>query len=149
MTKPDIMPFHIVKLCVDCSSIEELVAWIDCELAQKKAQGAVAEVIHTTRMVPRRIVNLAEETSLYWVIKGKIQCRQRLLAIRPYISESGINRCHLVLEPKVIATQWQPRRAFQGWRYLKAEDAPLDDNDNAKHTLPAFLRQELADLGLL
>ncbi|MEO0531653.1 MAG: DUF1489 family protein, partial [Planctomycetota bacterium] len=25
------------------------------------------------------------------------------------------------MEPTIIPTQWQPKRPFQGWRYLKPE----------------------------
>lgn len=143
------MPLHIMKLCVGCASIDELVAWIDFTLAQKRAVGAAVEQLHTTRMVPRRIGKLQEDSSLYWVIKDNIQCRQRLTDIRPFTDKEGINRCHLVLHPKVITTEWQPRRAFQGWRYLNAEDAPRDESGKTKNGLPASLRQELAELGLL
>jgi hypothetical protein len=44
-----------------------------------------------------------------------------------------------------------PRRPFQGWRYLSAEDAPADlkkgEADFAK--LPAKMRADLLALGLL
>lgn len=143
------MSLHIMKLCVGCSSVEELAAWIDCSLAKKRAQGKTAEQIHTTRMTPRRISKPAEGNSLYWIIKGNIQCRQRLLDIRPFTDAYGIRRCHLLLEPRLITTQWQPRRPFQGWRYLKAEEIPPDEDERAEKGLPAALRQELAELGLL
>ena len=89
--------------------------------------------------------------SLYWVIRGNVQARQRLLGVRPFRDKDGIKRCRLVLEPKTIATDWQPRRAFQGWRYLKAEDAPRDLSTSraALRELPPALRRDLADLGLL
>ena len=85
------------------------------------------------------------------MIRGSVQVRQRLLEVRPFRDQDGIQRCHLVLEPKVMATEWQPRRAFQGWRYLKPEDAPRDLGADraALRELPAELRRDLADLGLL
>jgi hypothetical protein len=101
-------------------------------------------------MVPKRAKELLDGGSLYWVIKGNIQVRQRLTAIRPFTDKEGIHRCDLVLEPKLVATQWQPRRAFQGWRYLKAEEAPADLSEGTgKNALPPELRLELAELGLL
>jgi len=49
-----------------------------------------------------------------------------------------------------VRTEWQPRRAFQGWRYLKPEDAPADvRSGSGAEALPPKLRRELADLGLL
>ncbi|AQT44691.1 Protein of unknown function (DUF1489) [Bartonella apihabitans] len=73
----------------------------------------------------------------------------KFLDIRPFTDDEGIHRCKLVLEPKIIPTIWQPRRAFQGWRYLDGSEAPEDDNTSEKARLPAALKQELADLGLL
>ncbi len=63
----------------------------------------------------------------------------------------GISRCELVLGPEVIETEFQPRRAFQGWRYLTEEDAPRDLKNMGDGTadLPLELRRELAELGLL
>ena len=75
----------------------------------------------------------------------------RIVDIRPFKDAEGIGRCDLVLEPKLFLTQWQPRRAFQGWRYLTEEDAPADANHSTGdgNELPASLRHELANLGLL
>ncbi|WP_420961987.1 DUF1489 family protein [Brucella sp. IR073] len=145
------MPLHIVKLCVGCDSIEDLAAWIDFRLEEKRAAGELPEQFHTTRMVPKRIDELLDGGSLYWVIKGNIQCRQRLTDIRPFTDTDGIQRCHLVLEPRLVLTEWQPRRAFQGWRYLKENEVPADLSNGAKGraALPMELRQELAALGLL
>lgn len=143
------MTLHLIKLCVGCSSPEELAAWIDYRLAEMRVDGQTPEQMHTTRMVPKQADELLDGGSLYWVMKGNVQCRQKLLDIRPFTDTDGIQRCHLVLEPKIILTAWQPRRAFQGWRYLKPDDAPMDENSNGKNQLPAELRQELADLGLL
>ncbi|MHC5306927.1 DUF1489 family protein [Bartonella sp. LJL80] len=143
------MALHIVKLCVGCSSIEELASWIDFRLDEKRAMGEAPEQFHTTRMVPKRQDEILDGGSLYWVIKGNIQCRQKILDIRPFTDAEGIHRCHFVLEPKIIPTIWQPRRAFQGWRYLKEDEIPADDVFNGDSQLPAALKQELASLGLL
>ena len=144
------MPLHLVKLCVGCDSVEDLEEWIEFRLKEQRRARKKPEHRHTTRMVPQRAAELLDGGSLYWVIRGNVQARQRLLAIRPFRDGEGIKRCHLVLEPKVIPTGWQPRRAFQGWRYLKPEDAPCDIGDRAAlRELPPDLRRNLADLGLL
>jgi len=143
------MTLHLVKLCVGVSTIDELVEYIESDLADQRRRGLDPEDTHTTRMFPQRAGELLDGGSLYWVIRGNIQARQRLLAIRPVIGRDGIQRCQLVFEPRVVATEWQPRRAFQGWRYLPAEDAPRDLSESGKRLLPAQLRSELADLGLL
>ncbi|MEM7290741.1 MAG: DUF1489 family protein [Pseudomonadota bacterium] len=145
------MSLNLLKLCVGVSAVEELQAWIDFRLEEKRRKGLETVQSHTTRMIPKRIEELLDGGSLYWVIKGNVQVRQRLADIRPFTDKEGIRRCDLVLEPKLILTHWQPRRAFQGWRYLKPEDAPTDLDDDARglHTLPSELRIELSNLGLL
>ena len=102
-------------------------------------------------MVPKRMDELLDGGSLYWVIKGNVQARQPLVDIRPFTDPQGIKRCDLVMEPRLILTQWQPRRAFQGWRYLKSEDALADAGKTGSgiSALPPELRIELANLGLL
>lgn len=145
------MALHLLKLCVGCDSIEDLAAWIEYRLDEQRRARKAPEHIHTTRMVPKQISALLEGGSLYWVIKGSVQVRQRLLGIRPFRDPDGVQRCHLVLEPELTATVWQPRRPFQGWRYLRAEDAPRDLGSLPAEVrdLPTAMRRELAELGLL
>jgi hypothetical protein len=145
------MALHLIKLCVGCDAIEDLEDWIRERLREARRKGQKAQHRHTTRMIPQRSEELLDGGSLYWVIRGNVQARQRLLGIKPFRDGEGIQRCHLVLDPKVVATEWQPRRAFQGWRYLKPEDAPRDSGKtrNGFREMPPKLRQDLADLGLL
>lgn len=145
------MSLNLIKLCVGCDSVEDLEEWIAFRLDERRRAGEPAEQFHTTRMVPTRRDELLAGGSLYWVIKAQVQCRQRLLDIRPFVDGEGISRCHLILDPAVVRTDWQPRRAFQGWRYLKPADAPGDMRDGGASVmaLPPHLRQELAALGLL
>jgi len=145
------MPLHLIKLCVGCDGIEDLEDWIAMKLDEKRRNGEPIEQFHTTRMVPTKTAELLDGGSLYWVIKGNVQCRQRLLGIRPFTDGDGIGRCRLILDPVVVPTEWQPRRAFQGWRYLKPADAPADLQAGRKALLemPQQLRSQLAELGLL
>ncbi|MBX3582612.1 MAG: DUF1489 family protein [Rhizobiaceae bacterium] len=145
------MSLNLIKLCVGCESVEDLVEWIDMRLDQRRRAKEPVEQFHTTRMVPTRAAELCDGGSLYWVIKGSVQCRQRLLEVRPFVDGEGISRCHLVLDPQVVRTEWQPRRAFQGWRYLPTKDAPADLGKGHRgiSDMPPKLRQELTELGLL
>lgn len=144
------MSLHLIKLCVGCESVEDLESWIAEVLAKKRRAGLAVEHFHTTRMTPRRGDELLDGGSLYWIVKGGVQCRQRLLDIRPFTDEEGVGRCRLVLDPAVIRTEWQPRRPFQGWRYLQPADAPADlGGAGTPEELPLALRRELAELGLL
>ncbi len=142
------MPLHILKLCVGCDSVEDLEDWIRARVKDKRGGG---EHKHRTRMVPKRAEDVLDGGSLYWVIRGNVQVRQRITGIRPFRDTDGVQRCHIVLDPETIATEWQPRRAFQGWRYLKPDDAPRDLGADraALRELPPELRRDLADLGLL
>jgi hypothetical protein len=145
------MSLNLVKLCVGVDTVESLQASIDFRLAEKRTKGDEVIQFHTTRMVPKRADELLDGGSLYWVIKGNIQVRQHIEEIRPFTDTSGISRCRIVMEPRLIMTEWQPRRAFQGWRYLTAGDAPRDlaRGSAGLLSLPPDLRRELADLGLL
>ena len=146
------MTLHLIKLCVGAESVEDLEEWIAGRIADnpRAGPGVPREPFHITRMVPKRVNELMEDGSLYWVIKGQVQCRQRIVEVRPFTDSEGIGRCFLVLGPKIVRTAWQPRRAFQGWRYLKANEAPADLPDDADiAAMPVALRSELAELGLL
>ena len=144
------MPLHLIKLCVGADSVGDLEAWIKQKLKALK-KGARREHIHTTRMVPKRADELTDGGSLYWVIRGEILCRQRLLDVRPFVDKEGIGRCHLVLEPKLVLVEPRPFRAFQGWRYMEPKDAPRDLDRAAPgvRNMPEGLRRELRELGLL
>jgi hypothetical protein len=142
------MTIHLLKLCVGCDSIDDLAEWIDYRLKEARKAGRKPEHSHVTRMVPKRVPELLDGGSLYWVIKGIVQVRQRLLDIRPFTDDEGIHRCRLVLDPKIAPTEWQPRRPFQGWRYLEPKDAPADLKKRRTDDLPPALRAELAELGL-
>ena len=144
------MSLNLLKLCVGCDSVEDLEQWIASRLEARRRQGEPAEHWHTTRMVPARAEALVDGGSLYWVIKGNVQCRQSLRAVRPFVDGEGVGRCHLVLDPALVRTEWQPRRPFQGWRYLRVEEAPADLADGAAlAAMPPQLRRALAELGLL
>jgi hypothetical protein len=147
-----VMPLHLLKLCVGCDSVQDLDDWIKQRLKEKKKKGEKPEHTHTTRMVPKRADELVDGGSLYWVIRGEILCRERLIAIRPFTDKDGIGRCRLVMQPKVIAVSPRPMRPFQGWRYLKPDSAPPDlGKTTAKGvaSMPEPMRRELRDLGLL
>ena len=112
------MPLHLIKLCVGADSIGDLEEWIGERLAEMRRAGEPPEQRHTTRMQPKRVEELLDGGSLYWVIRGQLSARQALLGIRPFKDADGIGRCHLVLEPAVVPVQPRPCRPFQGWRYL-------------------------------
>jgi hypothetical protein len=145
------MALHLLKLCVGCDSVKDLEDWIREKMKERKKRRLAREHIHTTRMVPKRAEELIDGGSLYWVIRGQVMCRQRFLAVRPFVDKEGIGRCRLALDPAVVLVESRPHRAFQGWRYLEADRAPrdLDRAAPGAATMPENLRRELRELGLL
>lgn len=138
---------HLIKLCVGADSVEDLERW----QASTHAKGPDGLPRHVTRMWPKRGTELLDGGSLYWVIKGVVSARQRLLRLDALTDEEGIRRCALVLEPQIVRTAPQPKRPFQGWRYLCGADVPADLGTLApgEETLPPRLSAALAELGVL
>lgn len=144
------MALHLLKLCVGATSIADLETWIAERRAAAQAAGRAFEQIHVTRMVPSRAGELLDGGSLYWVIRGEVAARQRLIGLRPFVDTDGIRRCGLVLDPQVVPVEPRPSRPFQGWRYLKAADAPADRGQGAAAPeLPEEMQRALRHLGLL
>jgi hypothetical protein len=145
------MPLHLIKLAVGAESVQDMTDWVKQRLKEKKRKGQKPEHIHTTRMVPKRADELKAGGSLYWVIKGQVAARERILDIRPFVDKEGIGRCRVVLDGKVVPVEPRPYRAFQGWRYYPEKDAPKDLTRAAPGVakMPEELRRELRELGLI
>jgi hypothetical protein len=146
------MPLHLIKLAVGCDSVKELKGWIAERMRVAKKKGLPQRHVHVTRMTPKRVEEILDGGSLYWVIRGEIAVREKILAIEPFRDRDGIGRCRLVMQPKVIAVSPRPMRPFQGWRYLTEAAAPPDLARAAVTGLAAMpepMRRELRDLGLI
>jgi hypothetical protein len=142
------MTLNLIKLCVGAESIESLANWQKGRLKELRKKGKKPELVHVTRMTPKKKEELLDGGSLYWVIKGYIAVRQPLIDLRPVI-KNGKPHCGIVYSPKLVPTARRFCRPFQGWRYLDVSDAPVDVKDLAGKNLPEKLKAELADLGLL
>lgn len=139
---------HIVKLCVGVASVEELEEWRDLHATQNRLYGK--NHYHRTRMMPRRADEIVGQGSLYWVIGGAIRCRQPIVALQAETNHEGRSCCDIVMAPEIIRTVPQPKRPFQGWRYLKAEDAPRDmPQMDGTSEGDESLAEELASMGLI
>ncbi len=144
------MTLHLVKLCVGATSIDDLAAWQRGRLAAQRKAGETPRLFHATFQTPKRQAEL-EGGSLYWVIKGVIQVRQRLAGFEEGTKSDGSRCCLILLDEALVPVRPVPRRAFQGWRYLEAADAPPDLGKAGKELahLPPKMRRDLAELGLL
>ena len=138
------MTLNLIKLSVGSQSVETLRDW---QVARIVSSGRTRPW-HITRMVPRRLDELLDGGSIYWVIAGQVRCRQRIAAIEPFEDDEGIRRCRLSFEPTLVETYWVPKRPFQGWRYLRGDEAPPDLPDGADPA-GAALAEELQRLGLI
>jgi hypothetical protein len=141
-------PLHVLKLSVGTESIQDLADWQDEQERRFRKAGKPGRIVHTTRMVPKRISEILNGGSIYWVIKGQTLVRQLILDIEPFTDAEGIGRCHLVFDRTLVPVAPRPKRPFQGWRYLLDKDAPPDLRTATGDTPPELAR-ELAELGLL
>ena len=142
------MTLHLIKLCVGADSMADLADWQTRRLAELKRKRKPLDLMHVTRMWPKREEELLKGGSLYWVIKGQIAVRQRLLELREVV-KNGSPHCALVLDHKLVATERRFHRPFQGWRYFDSKNAPRDLTRARGAAMPEELQAELVNLGLL
>ena len=142
------MTIHLIKLSVGPESLSQLVAWQAERLAERAKKGHAAELVHITRQTPKRREELLGGGSIYWVIKGWLCARQRLMDLRP-LTIDGVAHCGLIYAPEMIRVRPRQTRAFQGWRYLQATDAPPDLALSDIGEMDDALVKQLAEMGLV
>lgn len=145
------MTVHLIKLCVGVDTPKELAEWQDERLQRLAREGKAPELCHRTLQTPRRRAELLDGGSLYWVIKGFVLVRQRVLDLRADLKDDGTACCGIVLDAELVVTRPHPRRAFQGWRYLDAADVPPDITGFAEESdeIPHGMREDLRELRLI
>ena len=116
---------NIIKLCVGAQNVTELYNW------QKNRIFSVANLedpvtFIITRMRPKKEVELLNGGSIYWVFKGLILARQKIIGFDNIIGADNILRCKIILNSQIILTESIQKRPFQGWRYFKQEEVPND-----------------------
>ena len=143
------MAIHLQKLSVGSESIATLQDWQKMVVHRRVKKGLSPHHQHVTRMFPKQKEALLDGGSIYWVIKGLIQCRNEIVDLEETQTKDGRKACAIVMDPKLIAVVPTPKRPFQGWRYLKIEDAPADLGlINGAGDLPPELRAKLVNLGV-
>jgi hypothetical protein len=150
------MTVNLIKLCVGVSDVGHLVKEHERLVKKAERRNKPVEDNHWTRMFPKRTEEVLDGGSLYWVIKGVIRVRHRILRLDEVADAEGNAYCAIVYDPKVILVEPRPRRAFQGWRYLEAEDAPPDLRNQrqamnsalSEGEMPPKMLAELRELGL-
>lgn len=137
----------MIKLSVGSQAVEDLAQWQQLVIRRNKGTALEGYAHHVTRMFPKRADELMNGGSIYWVIARQVLCRQSILDVQEVQTTQG-RKCCLVLDPDLVRVHPVARKPFQGWRYLKPDDAPADlDQEAGGEDLP--IRGELAELGLL
>ncbi len=134
------MALHMVKLCVGCDTVEDLLDW------HRDEHRGRSPWIMRTRQTPKRAAELVEAGSLYRVFKGFMLCRQRILSVDT-VGAGQAARCEVMLDPEVVLVAPSPRRAFQGWRYLDEKDTPPDLAGGVGEAVPQGLARQLREIG--
>ena len=148
------MTVNLIKLCVGVSDVTQLIQEHERLVRQalKRKTKKPVEDHHWTRMRPKRDEEVLDGGSLFWVIRGTIRVRHRILRLDDVTDADGQAYCAIIYDPKVILVEPRPRRAFQGWRYLDPDEAPPDlahTSAGSIVSMPPKLRKQLAELGLL
>jgi hypothetical protein len=131
----------MIKLCVGCDTVEELLRW-----RSQSSEAGAAWKMHT-RQTPKRAADLIDGGSLFRVYRGQILSRQRILAVET-VGDGARRHCEVTLAEDVVRTVPTPRRAFQGWRYLPVADAPPDLSfGGIEEPMPGDLARRLRELG--
>ncbi len=144
------MPVHIIKLAVGSTGIDSIKRFQATRLMDY--HGHKATWI-STRNRPKQEKEVLDGGSLYWVLKSKIIARQKILGFETKTDSEGKKICHFILDPELYSTAPKPFRPFQGWRYLKEEDAPedLDNGDTITGfgEMPQEMIKDLQNMGLV
>jgi hypothetical protein len=139
-------PLHLVKMAVGASDVEELRRFRD----QRRVERGESWVY--TRNHPRRAEAVLDGGSLYWVVKGQIRARERIIGFRSKHDDNGRTYCLILTDDEFVVTLPRAFRPFQGWRYLPPSDVPKDapsgpGGDFA--AMPDHMLAELRELGLI
>lgn len=139
------MTLNLIKMAVGIADLDDLAR---VQKLRRKERGRYG---FYTRNMPKRGDELLDGGSIYWVIKGQIRARQRLLGLHPMEDEEGKRFCVVEFDKNIVPTQPRRQRPFQGWRYLAPADAPRDRPPGAAEDdeLPPAMAEELRQLGLL
>ena len=129
------MPLHLTKIAFGAQSYGDIESWY----AQRRSPNL------TTRYRPTRWEECIGG-SLYWIHQHAIVARSPITGF----SETPTGRWSIDLEPRLIRVMPVPKRAHQGWRYLKIDPLrDLEEGEDIGDVLPGKLMGKLQRLGLV
>ena len=115
-----LLMLHIIKLAVGIEDIEHLASVQQRRLADMRAtEGKGAKLWHRTRHAPRRASELLDGGSMYWVIKGRIAARQRLIGLRQITTKKGVRYASSCLIRKLCRRRRAVTAHFRGGDTLR------------------------------
>lgn len=141
---------HMIKLCVGVATLEELESYRSERAHWWGADYGEDVHVHRTRMRPKQADQIEGQGSIYWVISGVIRARQRILRLAEAADSEGRGCCDIIMAPDLVRVAPRPKRPFQGWRYLRPDEAPADLGGSGFEEAGSMeLAEELARLGLI
>lgn len=137
----------MIKLVVGCTTLDELAAWM------QRGERVEGHGVIRTRTMPKQANEISGQGSLYRVMGGLVLCRQPIVGFRSFTRPDGQLGTHILVTDDIVPVQPRAMRPFQGWRYLKPEDATPDLGGGGAvsgiEDLPPALRRSLSELCLI
>ena len=129
------MPLNLTKIAYGAKSYADIEAWF----ANRPRMSV------NTRYRPTRWEECIGG-SLFWIHEHNLVARSPITGFE----EQDNGRWFITLEPRLIPVLPRPKRAHQGWRYLKG-DPPRDlgDGEDIGDIMPGRLAGKLEKLGLI
>lgn len=145
------MTVHLVKMAVGIESLDHLAEVQKQRRAKLKAERGKPILIHKTRNMPKREAEIVGGGSIYWIVKGFVRVRQRILGFERCANKEGRPVCEIRLDAKLVRTVPFAHKPIQGWRYLESADVPADLTGKAAQAdeMPPEMMMRLKELGLL
>ena len=137
---------NLIKINVGSSNVDDIKNW---QLANRE-KWADKKPRHITRMWPKRQQEILNGGSIFWVVKGYIIARQKIIGMEEFYRNKTIRCCALIFDNTIFETEIVRKRPFQGWRYLEKEQSPADlalENHN-NDSIPSQLLAKLSDIGV-
>lgn len=129
------MPLNLTKIAFGATSYADIESWY----ANRRSPHL------TTRYRPTRWQECIGG-SLFWIHQHNIVARSTITGF----SQGEDGRWRIELEPRLIPVMLRPKRAHQGWRYLKGEPPrDLAEGEEVGEIIPGKLATKLQRLGLI
>ena len=129
------MPLNLTKIAFGAQSFDDIKSWY----AGRRSPHL------TTKYRPTKWEQCIGG-SLYWIHQHNLVARAKITGF----SQTDSGRWLSELGPKLIRVHPQPKRAHQGWRYLKGEPPrDLEDGEDIGDALPGKMAVKLQKLGLI